>query len=327
MFSRKLFKTILLDPAKAGADELNIISGYATSAMAFHHLNTIKAVLSKDIKVNLIVGMGIKDGLSKSNHLGFKKVMDEYESFICRYRINSPAVHSKVYSWCKNKKPFAGFVGSANYTQTAFYEKQGECLAKADPELCQRYFNQFIKDTIACTHRDVESKIQIYPDAVFARFKHPSQGRKPVLPKAGHKPRIAGVPYVRVSLLDNNHTLPTRSGLNWGQRPELHRDPDQAYIRLPAAIYKTDFFPARALHFTVHTDDGKILTCSRAQENGKAIHTPYNNSLLGRYFRRRLGLANGQLVKKGDLLRYGRSSIDFYKIEDETYYMDFSKPS
>jgi hypothetical protein len=71
------------------------------------------------------------------------------------------------------------------------------------------------------------------------------------------------------------------------------REPNQAYIRLTSDIYRADFFPPVSVHFTLFTDDGKTLICTRAQQNGKAIHTPHNN-------------------------------LTFYKIDDETYYMDYS---
>lgn len=57
---------------------------------------------------------------------------------------------------------------------------------------------------------------------------------------------------------------------------------------------------------------------------GAGIETPHNNSLIGEYFRNRLGLPNGAFVKKEDLIRYGRTDVTFYKIDDENYYMDFS---
>ena len=328
MLSEKLFKKVLIDPVNAGADELYIVSGYATSAMAFHHLNSLKSELRKDVKVNLIVGMCVLDGLSESNHRGFKKIMeDDFKGrFTCSYITNTPPLHSKVYAWCKGKTPVAGFVGSPNYTQTAFYEKQRECIVETNPAQCLKYFKSLTQDTIYCNHIDAESSIQIYPDSAFARFKRPSKAKE-ILATETPELKISGVPYVKIPLLAKDGTLPERSGLNWGQRPEEHRDPDQAYIRLPAEIYKTDFFPPVSLHFTVQTDDNKILTCTRAQQNGKAIHTPHDNSLLGQYFRNRLGLAEGELVKKSHLLKYGRTDIDFYRIEDETYYMDFSKPS
>lgn len=78
------------------------------------------------------------------------------------------------------------------------------------------------------------------------------------------------------------------------------------------------------MHFTVLTDDGNVLICARAQENGKAIHTPHDNSLIGKYFRNRLALASGVAVEKKDLENYGRTDVRFYKIDNETYFLDFS---
>lgn len=48
------------------------------------------------------------------------------------------------------------------------------------------------------------------------------------------------------------------------------------------------------------------------------------NSELGEYFSYRLGLPSGAKVTKEDLERYGRTDVDFYKLDEETYYMDFS---
>lgn len=62
--------------------------------------------------------------------------------------------------------------------------------------------------------------------------------------------------------------------------------------------------------------------CKQAYD--KAITTPSNNSLLGEYFRNRLGVPNGAPVTKNDLLQYGRTDVTFYKIDDEQFYMDFS---
>jgi hypothetical protein len=78
--------------------------------------------------------------------------------------------------------------------------------------------------------------------------------------------------------------------------------------------------------FTVITDDQKTFICTRAQkgDEGQAIETPQDNSILGRYFRERLGLPSGAFVSTEDLRRYGRMDVTFYKIDDENYYTDFS---
>ena len=117
--------------------------------------------------------------------------------------------------------------------------------------------------------------------------------------------------------------VPFRSGLNWGQRP--NRDENQAYLSVPASIQRSGFFPGKGLEFTVVCDDGAELILARAQQNGKALHSKPNNSILGAYFRNRLGLESGDLVILEHLLRYGRTSVDFHKREGSPYYLDFSQ--
>lgn len=329
MIVQDLFETALVKPAVDGAEKLCVVSGYATAAMAFHHLERLKEK-HKSIRIQLIVGMCAQDGLPLSNHKGFQKLVSEDYSgrFECSYIFNPPPVHSKVYVWLKNNKPVAGFSGSANYTQTAFGNRQREVLSACDPDSGFKYFNGLLPDTIYCTHPDAETTVRIYSDKQYyhrQKLIEAEHGEKfEAIPTLEN---LDGLMNVRVSLLDRHGDLPQRSGLNWGQRPEVHREPNQAYVKLPASVYKTDFFPARQTHFTVLTDDGKVLICARAQDNGKAVHTPHNNSLIGEYFRNRLGVPSGKSVEKADLDRYGRHDVVFYKIDDETYLMNFSNTS
>ncbi len=317
-----LFNEVLIKPAKEGCNNLYIVSGYGTAAMAFHHLGTLKEAGLK-VNIELILGMCPKDGLSESNHRGFLHLMENEfkDAFKCSYVVNPPPVHSKVYAWFKDDKPMFGFIGSANYTQTGFSSRQKEAMAKCSAEDCFRYYESLYEQTIYCNHIDAGDIVRIYNDLTYERLLRQKIIKEDEVPEDFV---LHGLPHVKVSLLDNEGNLPNRSGLNWGQRPELHREPNQGYIRLPADVYKSSFFPDVGEHFTVHTDDDKVLICSRAQQNGKAIHTPHNNSLIGMYFRNRLSLQSGKLVTEEHLLKYGRTDIDFYRIDDETYFMDFT---
>ena len=127
---------------------------------------------------------------------------------------------------------------------------------------------------------------------------------------------------VTLSLLTRDGVPGRRSGLNWGQRKG--REPNQAYIHLPSKIAQTGFFPLEKQHFTAITDDRHQLTLRVEQQNNKAITTPVRNSDLGEYFRNRLGLPNGAYVNLSDLEQYGRTDVKFIKLDDETFYMDFS---
>jgi len=319
LLSDNLFSEVLLNPAKDGASDLYIISGYASSAMVFHHAEKLKEQNS-DININLIIGMTCRDGLSKTNHRGFQSLVENDLSgnFNCSYLINRPPVHSKVYTWVKDDIPVMAFAGSANYSQQAFIgNSQREVATKCDPATAYAYYNSLIDESIYCDHQDAEEVITLYNDNRAVNSTKDS-----VEEETAEYDATAGLEHELISLINRSGEISQRSGLNWGQRG--NREPNQAYIPLKVNVYSTDFFPPVAQHFTIHTDDGKILICTRAQENGKAIHTPQNNSLIGEYFRFRLGVANGNLVTMDDLTSYGRTDIDFYKIDEENYYMDFS---
>ena len=75
MYSTDLYQKILIDPSKK-SDELLIVSGYATSAMCFHHISDVLS-LGREINVRLIVGMTKRDGIDIANHKTFVKLMEE----------------------------------------------------------------------------------------------------------------------------------------------------------------------------------------------------------------------------------------------------------
>jgi hypothetical protein len=107
MYFNNLYNEILLNPLKnPELNKLLVVSGYATAAMSFHYLNDLRQK-SKNIEIQLIVGMALKDGLTSSNHNGFKKLVGEdfRDNFKCSYIMQNPAVHSKVYIWCTDDKP------------------------------------------------------------------------------------------------------------------------------------------------------------------------------------------------------------------------------
>lgn len=326
MIETDLFDDILVKPVTDGADKLCVVSGYATPGMASQHFDKIND-LKLSLEVELLVGMCPLDGLAVTNHIGFQQlVTGKYSSqFKCSYVFTPPAVHSKVYVWLKGNVPVQSFVGSANYTQTAFGTKQREVLTKCDPVTGLAYFTKVSAETIYCTHGDVENLITIYSDRQFVNRK-----KKTSIAEATEA--LQTVPEVElteaelrpicISFLANDGELKQVSGLNWGQREG--RRGNEAYIRVPASVGHTDFFPELRTHFTVLTDDNKVIICTRAQSEGKAIHSPNDNAEIGLYFRRRLSVEPGVMILKEDLERYGRTDVCFTKIDEETFFMDFS---
>jgi hypothetical protein len=323
LITNDLFSKVLIEPSEQ-ADSLYIVSGYSSSAMAFHHAEKLREK-NKNIFIHLIIGMAGKDGLSEANHKAFKQLMEHDLSnrFECSYLINHPPVHSKVYVWTKNSTAISGFTGSVNYSQQAFIGKnQREVATTCNPDNAYSYYKSLISDSLFCTHQDAEEVITLYQDDYRNNIN--SNQNTIESESAEYQIKSQGLQHITCSFINRSGRVSEKAGLNWGQRP--NRERNQAYIQLPPHVYKSDFFPLRTIHFTVLTDDGKTLICTRAQkdEQGQAIETPDNNSRLGEYFRFRLGVANGDPITMQDLKKYGRTDVDFYKIDEENYYMDFS---
>ena len=331
-----LFKEVLLKPlSSSDANIIRIVAGYATPAMVSYHLEQLKKIERDEVKIEILIGMSVQDGIFSPYKTGFEKLATDHANFDCRYIVTGTPVHSKAYVWYSNERPVCGFIGSANYTQTAFLNgKQREILGNFKPEECKSYFDSIYPDTADIDDYrvgDLLSKysgIQKRRDLPLQEFLEKVKNISPE--DVGAAPLIS-VNSVTLSFLDKNGDVPEgASGLNWGQRPK--RNLNQAYIKVPVDIARQRFFPSKGQHFTVLTDDDKNLICTTAQDSGvegqgKAIETPHNNSLLGVYFRNRLGLQDGQRVTADHLRRYGRTDVVFSKIDDETYFMDFSKPA
>lgn len=305
MLTDDLFQKILIAPAKKrGVDRLQIVSGFATANMADRQMEKL-AKIDKLISIELIVGMTRQMGIEKARHYALKKLAEQrpYDmDFSCRYVVLGTPVHAKSYCWLEGDSPQAAFAGSANYTMTAFGRSQIECMTKVDADQAAQFYSRIFRDTENCLADDIDNKV------TMLETKRPAVGET-----TGEEDSVT------LSLLTRGGETPRRSGINWGQRAK--RDKDQAYISIPSDKY--DFFPKRGEQFTVLTDNDESFIMVRVQDDGKALHTTQNNALLGRYLRQRMNLPSETYVTRQHLVEYGRTSVTFTKIDDETYYLDF----
>jgi len=320
MFTDKLFEKVLTEPNKHGATTLFIVSGYASPAIIYKHLN-----IAKNVSVQLIIGMASKDGIKLGFHKNFQRLVltDFPGRFSCKYSTSDIPAHLKLYSWYKGTKPYKGFAGSANYSQPAFSEKQLEVMVECSPSTIKKIFDKVLHTCIDCCDPKVDDYIFFY------------EQQKTISPKGSKKRKTfeqttekqfdikSAKGHITLSLLTKQGIPGTRSGLNWGQRPG--RNGNEAYIPIPVQIMRSGFFPPARTHFILLTDDDESLDCTIEQGGEKAITTYKNNSLLGEYFRKRMGVPNKRKVNLADFNKYGRSYIDVYKIDDITYYLVFSK--
>jgi len=311
MLDAGLFAQVLLNPARM-CDELCVVSGYASPAFVQTHLyNLAQAKVRNSLRINLVVGMIGSDGISEINHNSFQRLVHSLEgSFTCKYVLTKPPVHSKLYVWLQNREPVLAYIGSANYSSNGFFGNR-EIVAMCDPMLGFEYFQKLYLDSTNC---------ELVESSQF-KVKKPIQT---VNGTALHGTTIeSDGATIEVSLLDAKGEIHMRSGLNWGQREK--REPNQAYIALNGSIRNSGFFPVKGVVFTVVCDDGESFDLVVAQQGSKALETPQSNAILGKYFRKRLGLQEGEFVTIDSLKAYGRTTVTFKRVSDELYYMDFSK--
>ncbi len=328
MLTENLYEEILIKPCRdSNAKKLYIVSGYATPAMVFRHL----ADTNCNIEVNLLLGMAKNGGLSTQKHHTFQNMVrnDFAGKFKCSYVNLRAPVHSKTYGWFDAEgNAVEGFVGSANYSQNAFSNRQNEAMTKNNPIEIYDYYHRLLESSIDCTSGNIDELFTLNNESFNQRIIAPvSLPPERLFPQRTNIESLReNIDYIRLTLLattgESRGRVPERSGLNWGQREG--REPNQAYIAIPASIQRSGFFPDITEPFMIYTDDNKYLDCVRAQANGKGLHTYRSNSILGSYFRERLGVAPGVKVYLRDLERYGRADVLIYKIDDENYYMDFS---
>lgn len=314
MLIDNLFSQVLIEPALRHArTRLQIVSGFATGSMAHRHLEEL-AERGANASIELIVGMTNHSGIEKAQH---KVLCDLAQNraygmdFSCRYIARNSPVHAKTYVWLNDSGPFMAFCGSANYTITGFIRRQIEAVKQVDPVLAAKFYDERLPYTIDCLDETV-------PDCVTLTRAGRADGKM-----TRDKDRVT------LTLLSSRKSktgeteTPKRSGINWGHRGRRNRN--EAYINIPAK--HRNFFPERRQKFAVLTDDDASFIFVRAQDGGKGLETPQNNALLGEYIRKRMRLPSGEFITKQHLLDYGRTDVTFIKIDEETYYMDFSPSS
>ena len=328
MLTSDLIEQVLIRPAQElQVDQLRILSGYCGPGFVADH---IKLLEDYDLDVELHLTIGWKNSTLNKQARSLKKLANENEIFQCSYFDKYPPIHSKIYVWLRGETPLVAFQGSANYSKEGFSSNlQQNILDQCDEGKAFSYiksFADFYKPIESYTYKlgtveDTQPEINYYSP-------YPSL-------KNG---------FIELNLLDQFGNVPTKSRLNWGQPDGSTRRPfrelgdrdyyDQAYIFVSKAIHETypQFFPQLEEHFVVETDDGEIFFAVMAQQNRKAIHTPkyigeQDNTWLGKYFRRRLGVEQGELITKDHLLKYGRTTVSFKKIGEDLFFMDFSRPN
>jgi len=318
-----LFQQVLLSPLAQGADELHILTGYASASFSLFHILEAREHLKREFTIRLNVGMTGADGLELRAHQAYVAAASAITGAWLRvaYAPTGIADHSKLYVWLRNGIPMKAWFGSANYSATAFGLEgaRRETMIAVDADAAWRTLQSATTDFVAADGPDVFSQVEIY-EVVEREVRHRVAASKPLT-----NAEVTGRPQISLPLVQRTknpgEVHNAGAGLNWGQRGSRRRA--EAYVPVPAIVARSGFFPHRGMPFAVHTDDGATLFLTVAQDGDKALHSVPDNADIGLWFRRRLGVADDAFITTEDLSRYGKTAAVFSALDDGSYFMSF----
>lgn len=305
------------------ADELLVISGYVGP-------NPVSRLKTLPFPCNVVYGMYGIDGIQMQLHhslMALQAGIDNVNIFYSKI-----PVHAKCYVWFNHKKIIHALIGSANFSTNGLTTPYREVLAETTVDTfnpLQEYLQRIIDNSISC-------------------LEGIAGNRKP-------EPIIVErtTSYCRMTLLDpDTNEVPNASGLNWGQNPNNHTKPNDAYIPIRTSYIRSypELFPAKQESPLLDSQGGRIAhrhndAIELIWDDGtnmmgllegtvkideiiypKQISSFPEKSLLGKYIRNRLGVPDGARVNRQHLEKYGRTHIDVSLEEKGVYYFDFSVP-
>lgn len=321
LFTTNLEETIFTMHNNFNADELIVLSGYLGPSPILR-LNTLP------LKSKIIYGMYGSDGIGATLHKSLQTIQREASVDLNIFYSKIP-VHSKCYLWKREGVVVHALIGSANFSVNGLTTPLRESLAEVPSDIyipLNDYVNFVINNSAPCLDVTTVNRSRTVS-------------------------RIISTEKCLLSLLMRNGAIHNAAGLNWGQNPENHTNPNDAYIPISTEHIRAFplLFPPKQLISSMsggegrqqrHNDSIDIIwddgTTMRGLLEGsvivdgvlspKQISSFPVKSELGLYLRTRLGVAPGQAVTKQDLENYGRTDIEIKLLEEGLYSFDFSRP-
>lgn len=316
------------------ADGLKIACGYV-SAGSLADLKQVIEVNKKNF-LELVIGMHHFEGITRSQY-DEAQYLNDYlrQSYIGGVKISTALkYHGKVYSFLRNKIPFASIVGSSNLNSAFGFSKSYEVDLLIEDKLKVLEIDNFI---------NVLAEKSCIP---FAEWEHP-----PFLnPENSSLLNYDGVEKVsdceRLQVFTNKTNLSFKIPVKSDNTPRSNlntcfgkgRDNNRGYVKtrswyeveliVPNQITKNPGYPKKGTDFKVYTDDGWSFRCKVSGDFSKNFRSSADLKILGRWIKGRLEnqgiLKIGQLVNSDMLQRYGRDNFELTATKDHgVWLLDF----
>lgn len=296
-------------------DELIVLSGY---------LGPRPVARLEELPFNstVIYGMYGSEGIKPTLHNSLTTIQGSVANLNIFY--SQLPVHSKCYAWRRRGEIIHALVGSANFSVNGLTTPFREVLAETTFDTFRplnAYIQHVLNNSISCLEIGTERIIESIINAEFCSM----------------------------SLLGRDGEVQNAAGLNWGQNPNNHTTPNDAYIALRTQHIRDypHLFQPKQINpqhldnrgrMQRHNDSIEIIWDDGVTMEGllegsqpvngmiypKQISSFPAKAELGEYIRTRIGVPLGQPVRRHHLERYGRTDIQVSLLGDGVYKFDFS---
>ena len=227
-------------------------------------------------------------------------------------------------TWRRNGIIIHALIGSANFSVNGLTTPFREVLAETTFDTfspLNDYIQHVFNNSISCLEVNVEDVIE----------------------------ENAQTAICLMTLLGRDGEVQNAAGLNWGQNPNNHTTPNDAYIAIRASHIRAFphlFLPKQLNPLNIdnrgrvqrHNDAIEILwddgitmegLLEGSQTIDDVVHPKQISSFpmkaqLGEYIRNRINVPLGQPVRRHHLERYGRTDIEVSLIAEGVYYFNFA---
>lgn len=297
------------------SDEFIVLSGYLGPG-------PVAKIETLPLNSRVIYGMYGSEGIKPSLHKSLINIQNNVDNLNIFYS-NIP-VHSKCYVWRRRGVIIHALIGSANFSVNGLTTPFREVLAETTFDTftpLNDYINHIFNNSISCL------------EVGQARVQESNRNGE----------------ICNLTLLGRGGEVQNAAGLNWGQNPENHTTPNDAYLAIRTSHIREypNLFPPKQLNpenvvdgarSHRHNDSVEIIWDDGLVMEGllegsqpideiiypKQISSSPSKNQLGEYIRRRIGVPLGQPVRKHHLESYGRTDISVSLISEGVYMFDFS---
>jgi hypothetical protein len=296
-------------------DELIVLSGYLGP-------RPVARLEGLPFNSTVIYGMYGSEGIKPTLHNALTSIQESVSNLNIFY--SQLPVHSKCYAWRRKGEIIHALVGSANFSVNGLTTPFREVLSETTYDTFRPlndYIRHVLNNSISCLEIETVNLID----------------------------SNINQEYCIMSLLGKDNEVQNSAGLNWGQNPNNHTTPNDAYIALRTQHIR-DFphlFQPKQMNpkhldtrgrmqrhndsIEIIWDDGLtmegLLEGSQPVNNmiyPKQISSFPTKAQLGEYIRTRINVPLGQPVRRHHLERYGRTDIKVSLIGEGVYQFDFS---